>query len=222
MTVNVIDAERVWHELHTSLHGFVSRRVREPADVDDIVQQVFLQVHRSLPTLRDADRLHAWLYQTARRAIVDHYRASARRREVPVGSAADVVPDGILTLDRDRDDTSALQELASCLQPLLGELAEADREALRLIEVDGVTQAEAARRLGLSVSGMKSRVQRARTRLRAVVEACCRVELDRRGGLVTYEPRTDDGCDGCGPACSPTAEESCRRPIARSVAPLQE
>jgi RNA polymerase sigma-70 factor (ECF subfamily) len=55
--------------------------------------------------------------------------------------------------------------------------------------VEGITQAEAARRLGLSVSGMKSRVQRARARLRAVVDACCRVELDRRGGVVAYEPR---------------------------------
>ena len=88
------------------------------------------------------------------------------------------------------------------MAPLMTELADVDREALRLVEVDGVTQVEAARRLGLSVSGMKSRVQRARSRLRSVVEACCRVELDRRGGLVDYEPR-GQGC-GCGSSCEPT------------------
>jgi RNA polymerase sigma-70 factor (ECF subfamily) len=202
--VDAMSTERVWSELHASIHGFVRRRVREPADVDDIVQRIFLQVHRSLPQLRDADRLHGWLYRTARRAIADHYRAPARRREVPAGGAGDVVPEeGLRSGDAREDEASAMQELAGCLPPLLAGLAETDREALRLIEVDGVTQTEAARRLGLSVSGMKSRVQRARVRLRTLVEACCRVELDRRGGLITYEPQSGSDCGGCRPACEP-------------------
>jgi RNA polymerase sigma-70 factor (ECF subfamily) len=89
------------------------------------------------------------------------------------------------------------------VNPLLASLGQADREALRLVEVDGVTQVDAARRLGLSVSGMKSRVQRARARLRAVVDACCRLELDRRGGLIAYERRIGSGCGSCEPSCQP-------------------
>jgi RNA polymerase sigma-70 factor (ECF subfamily) len=203
--VGTVETERVWSELHGSIERFVRRRVREPADADDIVQRIFLRVHRSLPTLREADRLHAWLYQTARRTIVDHYRAPARRHEVPAGDVRDVAPER-LTGEVTEDESSALQELAGCVQPLLGALADADREALRLVEVEGVTQVEAARRLGLSVSGMKSRVQRARARLRDVLEACCRLELDRRGGLMAYEPRPGGSC-GCEPSCeSPGAQ----------------
>lgn len=198
--VDVLDTERVWNEMHESIEGFVRRRVRSAADVDDIVQRIFLQVHRSLPSLRDTDRLHAWLYRTARRAIVDHYRAPAQRREVPAGDMLDVVPEPFDAHASD-DEASALQELAGCVSPLLAGLGQDDREALRLVEVDGVTQVDAARRLGLSVSGMKSRVQRARTRLRAVVDACCRLELDRRGGLVSYERRIDTGCSSCEPSC---------------------
>jgi RNA polymerase sigma-70 factor (ECF subfamily) len=197
--VDVMDTERVWSELHDSIERFVGRRVREPADVDDIVQRIFLQVHRSLPTLRDADRLHAWLYQTARRAIADHYRAPAHRREV-AGDAGEAILE-LSTAEVFEDDASALQELAGCVAPLLAGLGDADREALRLVEVDGMTQVDAARRLGLSVSGMKSRVQRARSRLRAVVDACCRLELDRRGGLIAYERRAKGGCGDCGPSC---------------------
>lgn len=81
MSSMALSTEGVWIELHTNIRGFVGRRVRQPADVDDIVQRIFLQVHRALPSLRDADRLHAWIYQTARRAIVDHYlysRSQAR------------------------------------------------------------------------------------------------------------------------------------------------
>jgi RNA polymerase sigma-70 factor (ECF subfamily) len=188
-----VDTERVWADLHGRIRAFVGRRVRQPADADDIVQRVFLQVHRSLPTLRDADRLHAWIYQLTRRAIVDHYRLPAHRREVPAGAAVDVAP---AAMAGDAEEASAIRELAGCLMPLVADLPAADQEALRLIEVENVSQVDAARQLGVSVSGMKSRVQRARRRLRDVVEACCRIELDRRGGPMAITPR-DGGCGGC-------------------------
>lgn len=193
-----VSTDTAWAELHTNIRGFVARRVRQPADVDDIVQQVFLRVHQALPTLRDADKLPAWVYQTTRRTIVDYYRAPAQRREVPAGTAIDVVPEeepGDVTADEHEE--SALQELARCLDPLMKRLAVADQEALRLVEFDGLTQVEAAGRLGLSVSGMKSRVQRARLHLRSAFEDCCRIALDRRGGVLAYEGRGDQ-CGSCG------------------------
>jgi RNA polymerase sigma-70 factor (ECF subfamily) len=193
-----LSTDTAWAELHTNIRGFVARRVRQPADVDDIVQQVFLRVHQALPTLRDADKLPAWIYQTTRRTIVDYYRAPAQRREVPAGTAIDVVPEeepGDVTADEHEE--SALQELARCLDPLMKRLGVADQEALRLVEFDGLTQVEAAGRLGLSVSGMKSRVQRARSHLRSAFEDCCRIALDRRGGVLGYEGRGDQ-CGSCG------------------------
>jgi RNA polymerase sigma-70 factor (ECF subfamily) len=196
--VEAISTEQVWRALHANIHAFVRRRVRHPADADDIVQRVFLQVHRSLPTLRSADALHAWIYQTARRVIVDHHRAAVNRREEPAGSTVDgALADRAGAADVQADDASALRELAGCLEPLVATLAERDREALRLVEVDGMSQVDAARRLGLSPSGMKSRVQRARARLRAAVELCCQVELDRRGGLLAYQARDDGPCGTC-------------------------
>lgn len=192
-----VDTERVWADLHDSIRAFVGRRVRQPADAEDVVQRVFLQVHRSLPTLRDTDRLHAWIYQLTRRAIVDHYRTPAHRREVTAGTAADVAPDAPMRDDDPEDEASAVRELSRCLMPLVADLPAADQEALRLVDVEDVSHSDAARRLGLSVSGMKSRVQRARRRLREVVDACCRVELDRRGSPLAVTPR-DGGCTGCG------------------------
>jgi len=193
-----LSTDTAWAELHTNIRGFVARRVRQPADVDDIVQQVFLRVHQALPTLRDADKLPAWMYQTTRRVIIDYYRAPAQRREMPTGTAIDVIPEeqsGDMTAD-EREE-SALQELARCLDPLMKRLGVADEEALRLVEFDGLTQVEAAGRLGLSVSGMKSRVQRARLHLRSAFEDCCRIALDRRGGVLGYEGRGGQ-CGSCG------------------------
>ena len=202
------DTEQLWEQLHAGLRGFVSRRVRNSADVDDVVQRVFLNVHRGLGSVRDEDRVHAWVYRTAQHAIVDYYRQPVNRREIPAGDLGDLAeaprrgPDQADQVDE--DDRPAQQEFAACVQPLLRALPAADLEALTLVDIHGVTQTDAAQRLGLSVSGMKSRVQRARRRFRTIVEDCCRVDLDRRGGIVAYEPRSPNAC-GCG--CHETTGE---------------
>lgn len=194
-----LTTEAIWVEFHANLLRFVTRRVRNPADAEDVVQRVFLQVHRALPTLRDAERLPAWLYQMTRRAIIDFYRTPAHRRELAMGDAEDVYDGGEGTVAAaEADEPTALSELSTCLRPLMSGLAEVDQHALALVEFDGVSQVEAARQLGVSVSGMKSRVQRARHRLREAVDTCCRVELDRRGGITAYTPRADErDCDDC-------------------------
>jgi RNA polymerase sigma-70 factor (ECF subfamily) len=70
------------------------------------------------------------------------------------------------------------------------------REALELAEIEGLSQQAIAERLGLSLSGAKSRVQRGRAALREVVEACCRVDFDRRGQVLDWE-RREGGCTSC-------------------------
>lgn len=193
-----LSTEAIWIEFHANLLRFVARRVRNPADAEDVVQRVFLQVHRALPTLRDADRLPAWLYQTTRRVLADFYRAPAQRRELAMGDAEDVAGDvDAASSGADPDEPTALIELSACLRPLMASLSDADQEALTLVEFGGMSQVDAAHQLGVSVSGMKSRVQRARARLRSTVEACCRVEVDRRGGVSSVEPRGGSSC-GCG------------------------
>jgi RNA polymerase sigma-70 factor (ECF subfamily) len=82
-------------------------------------------------------------------------------------------------------------EAAACLGALLDELPESDRQALSLTIREGLQQKELAARLGLSVSGAKSRVQRARSRLKALFLACCEVEFDRRGNLLNYRVREE-------------------------------
>jgi RNA polymerase sigma-70 factor (ECF subfamily) len=99
----------------------------------------------------------------------------------------------------DDDEGAALQELAACLAPMLRQLPAAYREAVTLADLEGVDQAEAARRAGVTTSGMKSRVQRGRKQLKTVLEACCRIQLDRRGAIMAFDRRRPNacGCDGC-------------------------
>src|SRR5688500_9575506 len=172
-------SEPLWEELHQNLRAFISRRVRNQADVDDLVQRVLLQIVKGLGSLRDAERLHAWVYRTARNVIVDYYRSATARREVASGGSEDLaVADGADSqVPADEDERSALQELAACMTPMIGQLATVYREAIRLADLEGVNQADAAKRVGVSVTGMKSRIQRGRKQLKAALEECCRVHL---------------------------------------------
>lgn len=180
-------SETAWTEFRIRLRAFVGRRVGNAADVDDIVQFTLLKLHRDLGRIRNGGRLHAWLYSTARRAVADYYRSRSRQIEVPSGGAADL--DGLADGAAHATDEER-QEVARCLAPVLGRLSTADQEAIQLTEVQDLTLAEAARRVGTSLPGMKSRVQRARRRLREAMLACCHVALDARGAPVRCEPRT--------------------------------
>ena len=162
------------------------QQVRHEAAAEDIVQEVLVKAYTRQGTLKEPSKLRPWLYQITRNAIIDYYRLQ---------KPSEAVPDELIHEDRRVEDNRAEWELARCLVPLLDALPEPYRQALRLAEFEGATQREVGARLGLSLSGAKSRVQRARKMLREVLLKCCRVELDRRGGVVDYEAR--DGCDGC-------------------------
>jgi RNA polymerase sigma-70 factor, ECF subfamily len=75
-------------------------------------------------------------------------------------------------------------------------LPESYRHAIRLTELRGVAQSEAAKQTGLSVSGMKTRVQRGRRKLKTMLLQCCEIELDNRRGVVAYQLRSG-GCCPC-------------------------
>jgi RNA polymerase sigma-70 factor, ECF subfamily len=200
MDVMAATLEPPWEELHANLHAFIRRRVRNQSDVDDLVQRVLLQIVKGLDSLRDAERLHAWVYRTARNVLIDYYRSPVVRREVPSGDAADLGEVGCLDAHAgpvEDDERAALEELAGCLTAMLSRLPPAHREAITLADLQGLNQAEAAARVGVSISGMKSRVQRGRKQLKAVLEACCRIQLGRGGGIVAYDRRQPDSCGPC-------------------------
>jgi RNA polymerase sigma-70 factor, ECF subfamily len=165
--------------LHERLRGFVGRRIGDPDAADDVAQEVLLRLHRSLGELRIEDRLDAFAYRIARNAIIDHYRSRAGAREIPAAPddlTARIDADG--DTDEDSKEAQGRQELARCLEPLVRRLAEPYRQALTLTDLGELSQVEAARVAGLSVPGMKTRVQRARAQVHELLTACCDVALD--------------------------------------------
>lgn len=171
-------SEPAWQQFEQQLRGYVGRRV-DPGAADDLVGDILLRLVRSRDALAAARNPAAWVNKVAANAIVDHRRRHAREKQ-----ALDAFPEP-QELEADTETT----EFASCMLPMIRGLPDTYAEALLLTEIGGLSQTEAAKRLGLSASGMKSRVQRARQKLKASLLRCCEFEFDRRGGLIDYRPK---------------------------------
>jgi RNA polymerase sigma-70 factor, ECF subfamily len=208
--------QRAWVEHHAALRRFVARRLPRNTDVDDVVQTLFLNFHRHFGRGESPSAPRAWLYQAARHAIVDRYRAATRQHEEAVGSlealdALAIVQPAARPEEPTGCTTGATggtgASVARCIQPLLTCLSATDRDALVLTDLGGATQQEAAMRRGISVPGMKARVQRARRRFREVLDACCELTFDGRGQVLSAQPRPGRACScgtpssSCPPGC---------------------
>ena len=187
-------AATLWDQFAAPLRSFVARRAPREVDTEDVLQDVFVRIQEQLPRLRDADRIDAWIFQIARNVVADAFRRRTRREALDQKTAAEA------PLPMTDDDRSAEASLAGCLATMIAELPEPYRQAIELTEIRGMTQAEAARLVGISVSGMKSRVQRGRDHLKGIIHDFCRVETDVRGGVIECDPLRAD----CGPSVRPS------------------
>jgi len=170
-----------WRQAVDQVRTFVAGRVGDPELAADITQNVMVRSIAS-GALERVENPTAWMYRAARNAVIDHYRTM---RVTDSTTELEGWPD---PEPPDNRPNQATRDLARCLQPLLGELSPASRDALARVDLDGQTHAEAAAQLGISVSGMKSRVQRARRQLKELLTGCCQVDVDRAGSLSGYRP----------------------------------
>lgn len=177
--------EDIWTAYQARLRGFLSARVSNPADVDDLLQEIMIKVHTGLPSLEEPAKLQPWLFQTARRTIIDFYRKAARGKTLH--------PDDLWYGE---DDPEVRQELARCVEPFIAALPEETAAVLRAVDIEGGAQKGLAEAQGISYSTLKSRVQKGRAALRDVFEDCCSMSRDARGNLSDYE-RKSGGCEKC-------------------------
>lgn len=183
--------EQLWDQYNRRLRTFIRSRVSDDAEADDILQEVFIRVHRNLCCQTEWSKPDGWFYQIARNLIIDHYRKRRETEEIPESLAADTQLDEQLILGEDPE-----AELALSLKDVVDELPEPYRQALLLTEYQGLSQKQLAESLGISLSGAKSRVQRAREKLRDELLTCCHFEFDRRGRILDYF----EHCCCCNPA----------------------
>lgn len=171
-----VGVEEIYDRFDADLGAFVRSRVGDPDAAEDVLQDVYLKIHSRVGTVKDEEKIASWVFRVARNAVTDHYRAKRPEQKLGELPEAPADPEG--------EDLE--RELRRSVRGMLEGLPPEHREALYLTEYEGLTQKELAEKLGIGLSGAKSRVQRARTRLKAMLLDCCHFELDRRGRVTNY------------------------------------
>jgi RNA polymerase sigma-70 factor, ECF subfamily len=182
-----------WSEFQTQLRRFIGARVSNQADVEDLLQLILERAISKAGQVKDVENAVGWLFTIARNAIHDHHRLQRRSPLV----ATPEPPEQSADSDDAAPEAAGRASVLSCLEPFLVQLAPDARQALLWADVDERSMQEIAAALQLSVSGAKSRVQRARKELLQGLLRCCAVTLDARGRATDLEPKAS-GCGGCG------------------------
>lgn len=166
-----------WTQHAPELRGWLRHRLGNPAEVDDVLQDLFLKALRQGERFGSLHTPRAWLFEVARNLLADRLRVARDTVALPEDLSAP------------QDEPDTVDALTACLARVLSELSAEDREAITLCDLQGMAQAEFARVVGLSLSAAKSRVQRARQRLRAQMTLSCRVQVDEAGCVFDFVPR---------------------------------
>lgn len=172
--------EIIWKEFHNKLEFFIHKRVNDKDDAADILQEVFIKIYKNINSLKEDQKLTSWIYQITRNTIVDYYRAKKINHEYS---------DGFFYNEEDEEE--ALKRLSPSLLEMIENLPPIYKEAITLTEFNGLKQRELANKLGISLTGAKSRVQRARQQLNKMLLDCCNFEFDSAGKMSDYSQKVN-------------------------------
>ncbi len=192
--VSVTDTEDVWLRSQGRLQRYVRSCVDVDQDVEDILQTVFVRAQASAKSPDEIKNFEGWLFRIAQNTIADHFR-----KKTGAIKALEQIKDGLGIEESTQpcEPPPASFALAIWLRPLLDALPARYSEALALTELVGLTQEAAAQRVGISISGMKSRVQRGRIKLKEAILRCCTITLDGRRGILEFTRKESCGCQRC-------------------------
>lgn len=179
--------KEIWEEFSVPLKRFICKRISNDQDADDILQDVFIKIQHNIEHLMDDTKIYAWIYRITRNSIIDYYRTKG---SIELTELSDDI------VNENDEDLSLNGEIAACLRIMIDSLPEKYKEAVILTEFQNLTQKELSEKLGLSLSGAKSRVQRGRNKLKEMLLDCCNIEFDRMGNIIDYKHRSSE-CKYC-------------------------
>jgi len=168
---------RAWHNHEAELRRWFISRLGNTADADDMLQDVFEKAMLKRERFCSVENARAWLFRVARNALIDRYRLKREQLELPDDIVADI------------PESEAVDNLSECIPRVLSELSEDDREVITRCDIEGMPQQRYAQMKGVSLAAAKSRIQRARKRMRQRLESGCQIQLDETGNVCCFVPR---------------------------------
>lgn len=187
-----LSSAELFSSYRTRIRRYIGTMVRDPDDADDLTQDVFVQAHRRLGSLRDPDAAVSWLYRIATNLAYDRFRKWSRQ---PTARLLDLADEAEARPAAEHDSEPSVgrvleqAEMSGCVRRYLDELSDSYRNAILLHDLEGLTNVEIAEMLGISLDAVKIRLHRARRELERALAAHCDFSHDEQGVFVC-EPST--------------------------------
>ena len=173
-----------WNDLNKALVNFINQKVKNTEISKDISQEVFVKVFSKIETLKNKDKIIPWIYQITRNEINTFFRKQSSAQE----NVVQIIPEDL--------EENLTTEFSKCVQPMIDNLPLKYQEAIKMTEIEGLSQKELAKSLNISYSGAKSRVQRGRKLLKSLLQQCCTINTDKYGNITDYEQKKcNNDCD---------------------------
>jgi RNA polymerase sigma-70 factor (ECF subfamily) len=164
------DFDALYREQFRFVWRTVCRLGLQGSAVDDVVQEVFLVVHRRLGDFEGRSSPKTWLYGIVRRVVSDHRRTLRRRQSLVVADAPAADLDAMACEEQGPEASAEQAERVRLLHRLLGELDDDKREVFILAELEGLTMAEIAEALDGNANTIASRLRAARREFEAALD----------------------------------------------------
>ncbi len=182
-----ISFQQIYDEYQGKICRYLTRMVGEN-EAEDLTQEVFVKIGQALETFRGESSLSTWIYQIATNAALDRLRRSSNNRPageklLPVEAITETKEDeniwtGEVTVSTEQ--RVIRQEMNGCIREIIQMLPETHRSVIVLGELEGLSDAEIADILGLTLPAAKIRLHRARARLRKELATACVFYRDDR------------------------------------------
>ena len=185
-----LDVKTIWNEFRIELLRYIRSKVHDYHTAEDILQEVFIKIHKNLDKLGNYRRLKPWLYTITQNTIIDYYR---KKREDTIQIEA------VYNISKPEDESDSIKDsVLNCMQSFVNALPEPYKEELQLFEFEGLKHKEIADKLSISVSSSKTLLQRGRGKLKSLMTECCDFEFDSLGKIIEYKVKDKNHeCNNC-------------------------
>ena len=170
-----------WENLTGKLYIYLLKNVKDKDIAEDILHDAFLKILEKRQFYKYKENYDGWAFRITKNVLIDYYRKNKTNADLK-------------SIKRDIDDNNGefdtYKHLIPALKQFIESLPEKYRKPLILSDIEGIKQKLIAQKLGLSVSGAKSRIQRARKMLKEYFLKCSEYKYDIRGTVIEFYPRS--------------------------------
>jgi len=168
-----------WKNLSDKLYKFIHKKIKDKEIAKDILQDVLLKILEKKDTMKNFDNYEGWIFQITRNLLIDYFRKNNRNIDFSL----------LQNNESNSNSSNIYERFTASLNEFIKDLPPKYKEPLILSDIQGLNQKIIAEKLNLTLTGTKSRIQRARKLLKDNFWECSSFEFDSYGKVIDFHPK---------------------------------